>query len=84
MNQAEQIARARRFSGRHSVIVTDCGNGQFGVHQWGGCGDFLGIANSHEELAALILSRPAYNYVPQPRPPKIVAGINLDELEIDL
>lgn len=84
MNDLEAYARNQRFSGLRSAIITECPEGHLALHSWGGAGTLLYLGTDINALLAAFLSRPQFTYQPTPRPPKIISGINIDDLEIDI
>lgn len=84
MTPLEAFARSQRFSGHQAAIIVDCPDGHVALFSWGGSGSLLYLGTSSEELLAAFRARPAYEYKLAPAKPKLVAGINIADLEIDL
>ncbi len=87
MNEIEAYARNQRFSGRQAAILVDCPDDHLALFSWGGSGQLLYLGTSGEELLAAFRARPGYVYKLPPvelAKPKLVAGINIADLEIDI
>ncbi len=84
MTPDEQAARSLRFSGHASCILTRTPASAIALHEWGGTGNLLYCGRDWDELRKAFLARPEWSYRPAPPKPKLVAGINIADLEIDL